>query len=274
MEEFKHTVLCVDDEPNILSALKRLLRKEDYRLLTAGSGKEGLTTLSQNKVEVVVSDHRMPEMNGTEFLKEVKQHYPNIIRIILTGYTDVDTITEAINEGSIYKFFLKPWNDHNLQLELRQALEQYDLIEANKNLNEMIRKQNEELKAVNDNLEAIVKERTHSLEVQNQALQLSHAILEDLPLPIVGISCEMMIVLANKAARELTAADQPIMIGTTVAEIFDPGTETEVMQFFNSHDRRTIVGQSRSGNIYGLDLIPLSDRYNGKGMIMTMRTGQ
>jgi response regulator RpfG family c-di-GMP phosphodiesterase len=273
MEAIKHTVLCVDDEQNILNALKRLLRKENYRLLTAASGREGLEMLAQNQVEVVVSDQRMPEMNGTEFLKEVKQRYPNIIRIILTGYTEVDTITEAINEGSIYKFFLKPWNDHNLQLELRQALEQYDLIEANKNLNEMIRHQNDELKAVNDNLEAIVKERTRSLEVQNQALQLSHAILEDLPLPIVGISSEMMIVVANKAARELTGLDQPIVVGTCVAEVFDPDTETELQQFLSCHDRRTIAGRSRSGSLFGLDLIPLSDRYYGKGMIMSLRAG-
>ena len=132
METSEHTILCVDDEQNILNALKRLLRKENYRLLTGGSGKQGLEILAENKVHVVVSDHRMPEMNGTEFLKQVRETYPNILRIILTGYTDVDTITEAINEGHIYKFFLKPWNDQNLKLEIRQALEQYDLIQANK----------------------------------------------------------------------------------------------------------------------------------------------
>ena len=136
MEPIKHTVLCVDDERNILSALKRLLRKEDYRLLTGKSGQEGLEILSQNEVQVVISDQRMPEMNGIEFLKEVRKGYPNVLRIILTGYTDVDTITKAISEGHIYKFFLKPWSDHQLKLEIRQALEQYDLIQANKALHE------------------------------------------------------------------------------------------------------------------------------------------
>ena len=134
MNENRHTVLCVDDEKNILQSLKRLLRKEDYRLLTASSGEEGLKVLEENDVHMVISDQRMPEMSGTEFLAALKTKYPDVLRIILSGYTDVDSITESINKGHIYKFLLKPWNDHNLKLEIKQALEQYDLIQANKKL--------------------------------------------------------------------------------------------------------------------------------------------
>jgi DNA-binding NtrC family response regulator len=83
---------------------------------------------------MVISDQRMPKMSGTEFLAALKTKYPDVLRIILSGYTEVDSITESINKGHIYKFLSKPWNDHNLKLEIKQALEQYDLIQANKKL--------------------------------------------------------------------------------------------------------------------------------------------
>ena len=163
MNEHQHTILCVDDEENILNSLKRLLRKEAYRLLTAPSGEEGLKVLEKNEVHLVISDQRMPQMSGTEFLAVVRERYPNAIRIVLTGYTEVDAITESINRGHVYKFFLKPWNDQSLQLEIRQALEQYELIQANRELHEKVMEQNEELTTINENLEALVHERTQYL---------------------------------------------------------------------------------------------------------------
>ena len=151
---------------------------------------------------MIISDQRMPEMSGTELMAKVKELYPDMIRIILTGYTDVDTITESINKGHIYKFFLKPWNDQSLVLEIRQALEQYDLVQTNKALHQKVLEQNETFRQINDNLENLVTERTREVEIQNQALALSHAILEDLPVPIIGVSTELMIVLINKAVHE------------------------------------------------------------------------
>ncbi len=142
MEPPRHTILFVDDEKNILNSLKRLLRKEDYRILNALSGEEGLKILAENEVHLVITDLRMPEMNGIEFLTRLKVDYPDLIRIILTGYTDVDTLIESINKGHVYKFFLKPWNDDDLKIEIRKALERYDLIAANKRLCEKAIKQN------------------------------------------------------------------------------------------------------------------------------------
>ncbi|MDY6852528.1 MAG: response regulator, partial [Thermodesulfobacteriota bacterium] len=171
MTDKHHTILCVDDEGNILSALKRSLRKEKYNLLLASSGTEALKVLSENEVQLVMSDQRMPGMDGTEFLSKVKEKFPDVIRIILTGYTDVDSITEAINQGNIYKFFLKPWNDQHLKLEIEKALEQYDLIQTNKQLHETVVEQNTKLLKINENLESLVQERTMHLEVQNRALE-------------------------------------------------------------------------------------------------------
>ena len=270
MEKKAHTLLCIDDEPNILNALKRLLRKEDFNLLTASSGKAGLQILAENEVHVVVSDQRMPEMNGTEFLKEVKAAYPDIIRIILTGYTDVDSISEAINEGHLYKFFLKPWNDQNLKLEIRQAMEQYDLIKDNKRLHDQVFQKNEELKKVNENLEQIILERTQSLEFQNRALQISHAILDDIPLPILGVSSEMMVVMANKAARQKMGHDRQIDVGDSVVDCFDETIEAGLLRCLGNLENGRISARCKDGQALDMDLIPLTGRYRGQGIIMTV----
>ena len=115
------TLLLVDDEPNILSALSRLLRREGYQLLTARSPLEAFELLAKHKVHVVLSDQRMPEMTGTEFLSRVRQMYPDTIRIVLTGYTDLESVTDAINRGAIYKFLTKPWSDDQLREQIRDA---------------------------------------------------------------------------------------------------------------------------------------------------------
>jgi response regulator RpfG family c-di-GMP phosphodiesterase len=270
METNRHTILCVDDEQNILNALKRLLRKENYRLLTANGGRAGLDILAENEVHVVVSDQRMPEMNGTEFLKQVRQAYPGVLRIILTGYTDVDTISEAINEGHIYKFFLKPWNDQNLKLEIRQALEQYDLIQANKQLNDQLSEQNEELKAINEHLEALVLERTQSLNVQNQALQVSHAILDDLPFPILGISAEKLVVMVNKAARRDMGGNLDLDVGGSIEGAFGDTFDASFSRCLANHEKDRITGRCINGRGFDMELIPLSGRYRGKGMILAL----
>lgn len=115
------TLLLVDDEENVLSALKRLLRKDGYRILTATSAKEALELLALHTVHVIVSDQRMPRMSGTELFSRVKELYPNTVRIILSGYTELNSVTEAINQGSIYRFFTKPWIDTDLQHEIKNA---------------------------------------------------------------------------------------------------------------------------------------------------------
>ena len=115
------TVLLVDDEENILSALKRLLRRDGYRILTAGGGAQGLELLASEPVDVIISDQRMPQMTGVEFLRQVKALYPDTVRMVLSGYTDLNTVTDAINRGAIYRFLTKPWNDDELREHIRQA---------------------------------------------------------------------------------------------------------------------------------------------------------
>jgi len=270
MNDYRHTVLCVDDEENILHSLKRLLRKEGYRLLTATSGAEGLKKLQGNSVHLVMSDQRMPEMSGTEFLAEVKENYPDTIRIVLTGYTEVDSITASINKGHIYKFILKPWNDQNLKLEIKQGLDQYALVQSNKRLHGRVLQQNEELKKINENLEKIVKDRTMDLEIQNQALELSHAILEDLPIPIIGISSEMMIVLINSKAQALSVKEGHIEVGKRISDYLSHEVEEKVANVFNTNTPDTYEKYRLGGEVRDVDFIPLSGRFCGKGVVLTL----
>ena len=269
MSEFKHTILCVDDEENILHSLKRLLRKDGYRLLFANSGSEGLDVLKANEVHLVISDQRMPEMSGTDFLACVKDQYPDILRIILTGYTDVDSITESINKGHIYKFYLKPWNDQNLKLEIRQALEQFDLIRANKKLDETVVKQNRQLQKINENLEDLVGARTREIALKNQALELSHAILEDLPVAVLGVDCDGIIVLANKMAQDMVASGE-LNIGFPMDRYFGDGILAKLTSILNDGKQIEMTCRTIKDKPFNAVLMPLSGHYQGKGMIVTL----
>ncbi|RJQ80075.1 MAG: response regulator [Desulfobacteraceae bacterium] len=123
-----HAVLIVDDEKNVLSALERALRKEPYATLTARDAEEGLKLLSARDVSIVISDYNMPYVNGLEFLQQVKEAYPHMLSIMLTGQAEMDVAIQAINEAGVYKFILKPWNDDDLRITLRRALESLDLV--------------------------------------------------------------------------------------------------------------------------------------------------
>ncbi|BBO82914.1 hypothetical protein DSCO28_34800 [Desulfosarcina ovata subsp. sediminis] len=142
-----YRILFVDDEPNVLKAMRRIFRQENYQLLTAGSGPEALALLDRHQpVHVVVSDHRMPGMTGTQLLKQIKAKYPKTIRIMLTGYADTDAVMGAVNEGAVYKFITKPWNDDDLRLTVSLALEQYDLIRENRSLKQQAENHQKEIK--------------------------------------------------------------------------------------------------------------------------------
>ncbi len=271
MNDCQHTVLCVDDEENILKSLKRLLRKENYRLVTACNGEEALALLKENDVHLVISDQRMPGMNGTKFLAQVKKEYPDAIRIILSGYTEVDSITEAINKGHIYKFLLKPWNDQNLKLEIRQALDQYDLVQSNKRLHKKVLEQNEELLKINENLELLVQKRTKTLEFQNQALELSRAILEDLPVPIIGVSAEGMIVLVNRQAHALLEKSESIEVGRRLLDYFSNDVADKMIHVLTSSTPQELKGYPLSKISYDIDLIPLSGKFRDQGIVLALK---
>jgi putative nucleotidyltransferase with HDIG domain len=165
------TLMFVDDEASILSSLKRLFRPHGYKILTAGGGAEGLALLEKEHVDLVVSDMRMPEMDGAHFLEQVRDRWPAVVRILLTGYADVGSTIAAINRGEIYRYVSKPWDDNEIVLTVRDALERKRLEAENNRLSDLTVRQNEELKALNAGLEQKVAERTAALKHANDLLQ-------------------------------------------------------------------------------------------------------
>ena len=147
----KRPLLVVDDEVNILHSLYDLFRL-DYKVYTARSGLEAMRILEENDVHVVMTDQRMPEMTGTEFLAQVKRLYPDVIRLVFTGYADVRAVVDAINEGNVYRYITKPWEPEELKTIIAQAMEQHALLMERKRLVEELEQTNERLRATNENL--------------------------------------------------------------------------------------------------------------------------
>jgi two-component system NtrC family sensor kinase len=199
-------ILCVDDERNVLRSLERVFLDDDFEIITAGSGEEGLTALEENPdIQLVVSDYRMPGMNGVEFLKEVCNRRPDTVRIVLSGYADTAAVVAAINEGQIYKFIPKPWNDDELRQTVIKAIEVFELQNRNRELAEELSHANTHLQEINDELEQMVARRTAELTLQNRALSHAQNVLQNLPVGVLAVVSDGVIVQANEEAAKLLA---------------------------------------------------------------------
>lgn len=169
-----YSLLFVDDEANILSALKRLFRPHGYRIWTAGGGQEGLDILAREPIDLVISDMRMPEMNGAQFLEKVREQWPDTVRILLTGYAEISATIDAINRGQIYRYVSKPWEDNDIVLLVKQALERKALEREKLRLEALTQRQNDELKELNATLEEKVRVRTEEVRQTMAFLEKAH----------------------------------------------------------------------------------------------------
>jgi len=163
MAKIIHSILIIDDEKEILKALERTLRSV-AQIYTAPSGAAGLKILKKKDISLILCDQRMPEMTGINFFKKIHKEYPDVIRIILTAYTDIEDLIEAINKVGLYRYITKPWDNRELQLVIKRALERFDLQRHN-------RKLIKELKIANTGLEKKVAERTKALKEANKRLK-------------------------------------------------------------------------------------------------------
>ncbi len=177
-----HTILCVDDDQNILNALQFLLRHQGYECFVADSGATGLQILSQQPVHVVIADMKMPQMTGAEFLEQVRLHYPQTVRLALSGYAEAEMILEAVNKGQIYHYLTKPWHNKELKLTIQQVLNHYDLMSENQALTNLTHSQAQELqkaykeiKTWNQKLELRVEEQTRELREAYDHLKRTQA---------------------------------------------------------------------------------------------------
>lgn len=215
----EQTLLLVDDEESITSSLVRLLRRDGYTILRANSGKSGLELLAQHKVGVIISDQRMPEMTGVEFLSKVKELYPETVRIVLSGYTELNSVTDAINRGAIYKFLTKPWEDDLLRANVSEAFRHYEMKRENIRLGKELQQANEELRLINHELEQRVEKETREVVRKLDVLRVSQEILEHLPVAVIGIGDDGVVAIANKMARHLfNSGDERPMLGEDAAD--------------------------------------------------------
>jgi response regulator RpfG family c-di-GMP phosphodiesterase len=173
-DEFKPTVLLVDDEENILKSIRRALRANNINILMATSGKEGLELLSNHAVNLIISDMRMPEMTGAEFLSQAAKLYPEVPRILMTGYSDMDSTIQAINEGQISNYLPKPWNDSILKSIVADCLQGTQLKQHNEYLTKQLVEKQAELENINQSLEKTVEERTQEIIKKSEKLELAN----------------------------------------------------------------------------------------------------
>src|SRR5438093_1056749 len=148
----RKTILVVDDEPDVVRSVKDLLRL-DYRVLGATRASEALEVMQKEPVQVVMSDQRMPEMSGVEFLRRVREMRPDAVRLLFTGYADIRAVIDAINQGNVYRYITKPWDPDELQTVIREACDRYDLVAERKQLVEELREKNDELERKNRELQ-------------------------------------------------------------------------------------------------------------------------
>lgn len=200
-------VMLVDDEENILNSLRRLLRGQPYDLVMAHSGDEALQLFEAQPIDLVVSDARMPGMDGATLLAEIHKRDPGCMSVLLTGYADINTIITAINEGQIYRYLSKPWNDEELLLTIRQALA-YQFVERERErLQHLTQEQNQQLKSLNETLEKRVQARTAELQQTADMLDLAY---EELRRSYV-LSTEVFSLLVNQRLPREKQTNQQVI---------------------------------------------------------------
>ncbi len=206
-------ILLVDDEINVLRSLERTFLDDSYEILTASSAAEGLAVLRGTApVQLVISDYRMPEMSGVEFLREVCRQWPDTVRIVLSGYADTGVVIAAINEGEIYKFIPKPWNDDELKVTVKNALERYPLNKKNMELTEALLTKVRELSEANAELELLTGR--HRCRGGAFSSARAESILQALPVGIIIADGSGTISLCNGEAAELISCDATACVGS------------------------------------------------------------
>ena len=247
-------LLILDDEENVLRALRRTLRPAGFKIHIATSPGEAFEVLALHPVGVVLSDQRMPLMQGSEFFRRVKDLYPQTRRIVLSGYTDLQSITNAINQGAIYKFVTKPWSDAELLALLETAFAEFELGAENRRLQQALQEANRRL---GETVQAQGQRMSHG----ETALDVMHAAIAAVAVPVLGLDPAGDLVMINAAAERLFAPVLPLL-GEPVDSLlgFDPATDSSVCA------RELCL----AGRVYTVHCAPMTSGSRTLGQVLTL----
>lgn len=262
-----HTVLCVDDEPNILRALQRLLRHEKHQIITTTDGRQALDIIRREEIALILVDQRMPELDSVCLLEQVKEIAPDTVRIVLSGYTPATTIIDAINRGEVYRFITKPWDDLELKLIVKEAIERYELIHGQRILFE-----NYALQDMNKRLARQYEERTHDLGYFQQ-------ILTEIPLPLIALDADGVVVFANRIALQLFGEEGDSVHEPAIVVPLPP----ELIQFVGEHRKvgakhaslipDAVTDFTINGHCFQVQCQPLEENEQIRGFLLTFLDG-
>ena len=227
----KAKILFLDDEINILSSLQRVFRnEEDYDLTVCSTPGDALAFLKDSYFNVVVSDQRMPGMDGITFLHKVKEISPDTLRIIMTGYSDIHAVIDSINKGAVYRYLTKPWDENELKISVKNAVFQSHLIHENKELQDTIFEQNMKLKDLNGSLELKVAERTKEIVSLNRKLEDSFlgvvrlmAQLNEMASPLFGNHAKRVTAFSKEIGKTLGLGSKELLELEVAASLHDIG---------------------------------------------------
>lgn len=232
MNNHERVVLCVDDEADILRALQRELRHVADKVVTATSGEDALSLLEEHNAAVVVSDMRMPGMNGATFLHRVLEFSPQTFRILLTGHADIQAAIAAINEGEVHRYLHKPWNSVELAQAIEQGFERFELIQSNLSLTDSLSESNQELRELNATLEQRIVERTQQLlhserlsTLGRLAAGIVHEVMTPLTIAVGWVE--------TVSKSDNISADQRASLSTVTEQIFRAAGIMESMRDFS-----------------------------------------
>jgi len=282
-------ILCVDDEPNILSAMRRMFMLSGFSIEEATSGAQALQKLEQQEFHLILSDMQMPEMNGAELLAQVRQRWPKVMRLMLTGTADLKTAISAINEGEIYRYLTKPWNDEELVSTVKSALERFVLIRERDNLLELTKQQNQSLADMVNTLEEKVKERTAELSNSYEELRGSYIASVKAYSTLIGLRDRALLAhsksVADLAVRMAKVSNlsqndtQDIYIAGMLHDIGKIGLSDETLSNLSKgvggyskklYEAHAKAGQDCLAGLYQMERIALyigthHERFNGTG---------